>query len=545
MVEYDKRAYSNIIDDWNRGFRERAIQPERWSDKSKQALRTRTGKDSGRIEHGAGKVTNEQGDLPRLPRGWVWTDTGSLSWFVTSGSRNWRKYYSGSGALFIRTQDISMNRLSLENKVFVKLPEKVEGKRSLVEKNDLLVGITGHVGKAALVDRDIGEAYVSQSVALMKLVFPETARFVHLAMITDGFGKTQLERMVYGMGRPVLNLQNIRNVMLPLPPLAEQNRILSRIEELFSRLNAGVEALLKVKTQLKRYRQAVLKYAFEGKLTEEWRKTHKHQTQLTTRLPKRVRQDDEEYVDPPSTNRLALNGLPENWSWEKIGAIADLISGQHIMKEDYNFDQSGLPYLTGPADFGSESPIVSKWTTKPKVVAKDGDVLVTVKGAGVGKVNILEIKEAVISRQLMAIRARHARPKFVFHYVQYTFDNIRKMGSGSTVPGIRREELLGLLLPFPSIAEQDQIVSEIENRMQVVVDVEKTLAQSSRQAERLRQSILKHAFEGKLVHQDPSDEPAEKLLQRIKEEPAKSKGEKYTNKKKIKPKQLELSTYVK
>jgi type I restriction enzyme S subunit len=218
---------------------------------------------------------------------------------------------------------------------------------------------------------------------------------------------------------------------------------------------------------------------------------------------------------------LGLLQLPEDWVWAETKEVAELISGQHILKEDYNFNHSGLPYLTGPADFGSEHPIVTKSTTKPKVIAKDGDVLVTVKGAGVGKVNILNVKEAAISRQLMAIRTSYIIPKFVFYYIRYIFDQIQKLGSGSTVPGIRRENLLELPIPLSSVAEQKKIIEEIESRMQVIDETEKTVEQSLKQAELLRQNILKRAFEGKLVPQDQTEEPAEKLLERIKEEKAK------------------------
>ena len=209
-------------------------------------------------------------NLPELPKGWVWTNTRSISWFVTSGSRDWKKYYSDSGSIFIRTQNINTNRLSLDNVAFVSLPEKVEGKRSLVERNDILIIITGaNVGKVALVDLEAGEAYVSQSVALMKLVMPEIARFVHLAMIADGFGKTQFEKMVYGMGRPVLSLKNVQNIILPLAPLQEQHKIVEIIEHHLSIANQTEKSLDRSLRLAARLRKSILKEAFEGKLVPQ------------------------------------------------------------------------------------------------------------------------------------------------------------------------------------------------------------------------------------------------------------------------------------
>ncbi len=208
--------------------------------------------------------------LPKLPEEWIWTKSGILSWFVTSGSRNWKQYYSNSGPLFIRTENINKNKLSLENIAHVSLPERVEGKRSLVERNDILIIITGaNVGKVALVDKEIGEAYVSQSVALMKLVMPEIARFVHFAMIANGFGKTELNKMVYGMGRPVLSLKNVQEISLPLAPLLEQEKIVEEIERRLSvvdEIEKTVEKNLKAAELL---RQSVLERAFEGKLVPQ------------------------------------------------------------------------------------------------------------------------------------------------------------------------------------------------------------------------------------------------------------------------------------
>ena len=111
-------------------------------------------------------------NLPKLPMGWVWSTTDQLTWYITSGSRDWKEYYSNKGVLFIRTQDITKNKLKLANVAYVDLPDTAEGKRSLVECEDMLVIITcANVGKVALVDKDLPEVYVSQSVGLMKLSY--------------------------------------------------------------------------------------------------------------------------------------------------------------------------------------------------------------------------------------------------------------------------------------------------------------------------------------------------------------------------------------
>lgn len=90
----------------------------------------------------------------------------------------------------------------------------------------------------------------------------------------------------------------------------------------------------------------------------------------------------------------------------KLGEVIELISGQHILKNEYNYNSEGIPYLTGPIDFGDYNPVITRWTTNTKTIVKKDDVLITVKGAGVGKLNISNTDELAISRQLMALRSK-------------------------------------------------------------------------------------------------------------------------------------------
>lgn len=209
-------------------------------------------------------------ELPNIPMNWKWVKNNELIYYVTSGSRDWKKYYSEQGSKFVRTQDIKTNKLDINSAAYVLLPENVEGKRSLIEKNDMLMTITGaNVGKVALIDFDIEEAYVSQSVALMKYVNKSITKYIHLYFQANQFGKTFIENSVYGMGRPVLSLDNMREVPVALCSIQEQNEIVKQIEKHFSiidKLELNVQQSIK---ESKRLRQSILKQAFEGKLVEQ------------------------------------------------------------------------------------------------------------------------------------------------------------------------------------------------------------------------------------------------------------------------------------
>jgi type I restriction enzyme S subunit len=262
----------------------------------------------------------------------LWTETtlGEIADYITSGSRDWSRYYADSGAIFIRTQDINQNRLSLKDVAFVKLPQKVEGKRSLVRKGDLLITITGaNVGKVAVVEREIPEAYVSQSVCLVRLKDPSVAKFIHLQLMAKRGDKTAVEAMAYGLGRPVLNLKNIRSAPIHIAPPKTQVLIVAEIEKQFSRLDEAVANLKRVKANLKRYKAAVLKAAVEGKLTEDWRKAHPN-VEPSGKLLERTLAERRakwngrgRYKEPKGPDATILPGLPKEWEWATAEQLTD------------------------------------------------------------------------------------------------------------------------------------------------------------------------------------------------------------------------------
>lgn len=209
----------------------------------------------------------EQSSLPSIPDGWTWISNEGLLRYVTSGSRDWKKYYSKKGALFIRTQDIRTNRLELDEVAYVTLPERTEGKRSLAEDGDLLMTITGaNVGKVAYISRKIGEAYVSQSVALMKYLDIEITKYLWYYFQCPQYGQGFINSLVYGVGRPVLSLENMKEVPVALCSKEEQHQIVSKIERRFSVADEAEKIVDRSLKEAERLRQSILKRAFAGKL---------------------------------------------------------------------------------------------------------------------------------------------------------------------------------------------------------------------------------------------------------------------------------------
>lgn len=207
--------------------------------------------------------------LPELPVGWVWATVEQVAAHITSGSRGWARYYSTTGSTFIRAQNINTDRLILDDVAFVELPTSVsvEAARTQVQADDLLITITGaNVTKTARVEQVPKDAYVNQHIALIRLICTGVSPYAYVWIVAPAHGRRLLERDAYGAGKPGLNLTNIRELPIALPPLAEQTRIVAEVERRLSVIDALEGAVAANRVRAGRLRQAILKRAFSGRL---------------------------------------------------------------------------------------------------------------------------------------------------------------------------------------------------------------------------------------------------------------------------------------
>ena len=295
----------------------------------------------------------------------------------------------------------------------------------------------------------------------------------------------------------------LKTFEIPLPPLAEQRRIVAKLEMLFTQLDAAVDSLKKTQVQLQRYRRSVLKAAFDGELTMEWREGYSGE------------------LEPMAVSEIStlegLPKLPDGWMWTTLAEISEIILGQSPSSSTYNTDSEGLPFYQGKLEFGKLYPTPRKWCTAPKKIAEKDDVFISIR-APVGPTNLCPEKSAV-GRGLAAIRGlNEIQPFFILYLMRRFEDEIANKGTGTTFNAITGNQLKTFQIPLPPLAEQEQIVSELEQHLSVADKAEATIEAELKRAERLRQSILKQAFSGKLVPQDLNDEPADILLARIKAE---------------------------
>ena len=186
--------------------------------------------------------------------------------------------------------------------------------------------------------------------------------------------------------------------------------------------------------------------------------------------------------------------LKNGWQKKTLGQMCQLISGRHIEAKDYNTASRGMGYLTGPSDFGLINPVVSKWTEHPIVKAKKGDILITVKGSGVGKINLLHLDEVAISRQLMAVRVTGADPKYILSYLSSTFDHFQSVSTGAAIPGISREQVLGLEIATPPLPEQGRIVGILDEAFTGIAAARANAEKNLQNAHALFESHLEGVF---------------------------------------------------
>jgi len=331
------------------------------------------------------------------------------------------------------------------------------------------------------------------------------------------------------------HFQFLEKSFVPLPPLPEQHRIVAKIEELFTRLDAGVEALKKIQLQLKRYRQSVLKAAFSGELTAEWRKAHKDELEPASILLEKIKQERKKsgkYKELPPLDTSDLPALPDGWEWARLGDISwfkngiNFTSRQKGNKGILTIDVLNMYSLNIRIKLDNVYRVDT--TIGNEHILRNGDILFvrsSVKRQGVGWASLFstDIKQPVTYCGFI-IRARLYCDLLYPEYLTYVFRTaswrkwIIESSSQVTITNINQNALSKIIVPLPCFTEQQKIVEEIERCLSIADEIENTIEKSLKKSDRLRQSILKRAFEGKLVPQNPDDEPAEKLLERIKAE---------------------------
>ncbi|MGD0650385.1 MAG: restriction endonuclease subunit S [Verrucomicrobiia bacterium] len=427
-----------------------------------------------------------------------------------------------------------------------------------VKPGDILITCAGprvRCGVACLVRSTRPRLMMSGKMYRFRAAKQIEPRFVETYLRTH-WAAAAIDKMKTGGSDSGLNLTHDRFRLLPIPvaPLNEQRRIMDTLEELLSDLDAGVSALERVQQKLAHYRAAVLKAAVEGALTAEWRKQHLNiepaSVLLTRILAERRRRWEQDqlrkfkaagkeppknwkakYKEPLAPNTTDLPSLPKGWCWVSLDQLTE--------ESSIGIDR-GLQYQT-PSQPGSPYIKMNNVTMDGRVIADDlvyvrttedeqkrytlreGDLLFNTRNSKelVGKVGLVRSipTNAVYNNNLMRLRFPDGiSSRFVSF--QMCSGNFRKRmevvkRATTSVAAIYAKDLFPLQLALPASDEQEAIVEAVEDQLSVIEHIESDVEAKLKTAQSLRQSILRHAFTGQLVPQDPNDEPASELLRRI------------------------------
>jgi type I restriction enzyme S subunit len=401
--------------------------------------------------------------------GWILTSIGEVS-IIYSGGTPDRKVYSffkgnipwvKSGELnynvIIDTEEY-LNHIAIEN-----------SSAKIFPKGTVLIALYGTtVGKSAILGID---ATTNQAVAGLITTSSMNNKYLYYFLMQN---KEFLLRQRKGAAQPNINLKILAELKIPLPPLKEQDRIVEKIEELFSEIEYIEKSLFDINKHVEIYWQSILK----------------------------------------STYSFIKDKI-------KLGDIAEIIMGQSPIGSTYNNKGVGTPLINGPMEFGNNSfskTILSKWTTKPTKICNEGDIIICVRGSTTGRLNVAGFN-ACIGRGVAAIQpCNHIYKGYLLYYLHYIEKDILKMGTGTTFPSVSKEQLNEVIIPLCSYNKQVEFVNSLDSKYTIIENTKSEIGKIFEQIETLKQSILYKAFIGELVSQNPSDEPAYQLLEKIKME---------------------------
>ena len=421
-----------------------------------------------------------------LPNGWAWTSLEKISYIILGQSPPSSTYNTDGEGLPFYQGKLEFGKLYPTPRKWCTAPKKI------AEKGDVFISIRAPVGPTNICPE---KSTVGRGLAAIRGLGGIESFFILYLMRTYA---NEIASRGTGTTFDAITGNQLKTFEIPLPPLAEQHRIVAKLEVLFTQLDAAVDSLKKAQLQLQRYRHSILKAAFEGELTRKWREKHSDSWK-SMNLNEFIKL--ESGSRPKGGVRGILEGIPS-------------LGGEHL-NADGGFNFEKIKYI--PAEFFES---LKKGRIYPD------DIIVVKDGATTGKTSYVDNdfphNRAAVNEHLFIVRVdpEVAFPKFVFRFLFSSKGQKQILSDfrGATVGGISRNFPSKVNVPIPSLPEQEQIVSELERHLSVADEIEATLDAELKRAERLRQSILKDAFSGKLVPQDPKDEPASVLLEKIRDE---------------------------
>lgn len=462
-----------------------------------------------------------RGEDSSLPSTWTMTRIGDLCTALQYG-------YTASaveaprGPRLLRITDIQEGAVAWASVPYCEIEKERIGKY-LLHPGDIVFARTGGtVGKSYIIssvpEPSVFASYLIRLTAHYE-VFP---KFLYYFFQSASYWE-QIGLKKGGLQGNV-NATTLSSLEIPVCPLNEQRRIVAKIEELFSELDKGVEALIAAREQLSAYRQSVLKYAFDGSLSEKWRKGRK------------LNAADIDLGDEiPPDELTGFPELPGGWTHVRLGHFLDRVdAGKSFRCEERIPGEREIGVAKVSAvTWGEYSEDESKTCTDPEKVnpryfIKEGDFLFsranTIELVGACVIAKRVSRKVMLSDKTLRLVFRDLPAHFFLYYLRSHLGRMeimrRSTGNQESMRNIGQDRIKSIVIPMCSAEEADYIQGKIQGIFSSIDYVEGSLQTELDKSNPLRQSILKEAFSGRLVEQDPKDEPATALLERIRTERA-------------------------
>lgn len=498
-----------------------------------------------------------------LPKGWNSSKVEALAELVrgiTYKKEQARNAYEQGYKPILRANNIS-GSLNFDSLVYV--PEELIDSKQYIQKSDIIFAMSSGskhlVGKSARAIADFDGSYG----AFCGLVRPNKKVFAPFLFYSfqDNRFKYFIQQVSKGSNINNLKREHILEYLIFHPSIDEQKSIVAKIEELFSELDSGIASLKTARDQLKIYRQALLKNAFEGKLTAQWRKDNADkletpeqllaciQTERETRYQQQLNDWKQAVKDwevkgkkgkkpqnpiKPKTHKklssdevIQLGGLPHDWCWIRIGDISTVGTGVTPLRSNSLFYGNGdIPWVTSGA-------LNQAFITKPSdlVTTKafnetslrlypKNTLVVALYGEGKTRGKCSELLIEATTNQAIAAIVLEGKSaglrRFLKWFLTKNYEEMRLTASGGVQPNLNLGIIERMAIPLCTIAEAEELSSILDEKFSQIDKVDAEITEQLRKTEVLRQSILKKAFSGQLVPQDPNDEPASELHGRVK-----------------------------
>ena len=487
-----------------------------------------------------------------LPNGWTIATVGEIATYQNGRAfkpSEWRT----TGLPIIRIQN-----LNSESAVY-NFSDAQHESRFKVKHGDLLFAWSASLGAHLWSGED---AWLNQHIFRVDHAQHVSRRFLYYALVDI---TNALYTKAHGSGMVHVTKRSFEETGFRLPPLNEQRRIAAKIDELFSELDKGIESLKTARTQLAAYRQSVLKHAFEGKLTAQWREENKDELETSEQLLARIKQEREaRYAQQIEEWKTALkawetNGksdrkprvprvpapvsalpeeetsqegvLPDGWLWLTVESVGRVQLGRQRSPRNRSKDYA-TKYVRAAniTETGTDLGSVLDMDFPPHDFAayqlRRGDLLLSEASGSASQVGKPAIWNDQVPRccfQNTVIRHQpyrldHAAYLLWLYRFLYVTGRFARAAGGVGINHLGAFRFAQIALPLCSLPEQQEIVQRLERRFTAIERSEQEIGATLRRTETLRQLILKRAFSGQLVPQDPNDEPASALLGRIRAE---------------------------